>query len=698
MRHYKLGYWLALILFISLSAQLTGNRVIQFVPEELRSEQVHINEFLRVSPRDSKPIHLDTDIWLWRDQSNLYVRWEAKIDDTFNPGKFNNRDECDECDFLSLQLITGPNNHYAYYYQALPYGNKYDGIRRSDMSIDLAWNSNYNYTNTITDKLWTCQMTIPFKDLRYSGKPPYKWKLIVTRYLCKQEHYYSYPLVTTNMGLDYFRSAANVVIDERPKRSLKPHIDAYALGRLAVRLLESSHEDDPDEGSGIEPGFDSSINISSSSKVKLSLNPDFSDLPLDIDEYRYNVNFWPVYPEKRPFFTEDIDIFDLNPNLFESRNIHQPLFGLNFTGATKVLSYGIMAAKDRRHVYHDKTIDEDIYGHEAYSYDSHVIEDDLYGIISAKAKWNKNSVHLALLNQVSDDYQAIGVQIKPVVYLYKNNFIWLEQSFLDCGPQTRIGAEFNILDLKIDAEYNKGDFNFADNLWDADSQQIRSTAIFSRVISRKFLHAYQLNLQYNNITEDGWKMSYLGGGFQLTFPIKLSLGINLYPDEKIYKDSIFLYFYPFKWLKPKLYLESNFRTFLTYQYEEKQINKSTYGITVSGILSKNIAYLLSSETYSQEIDDYIGDKGSDWDYFCERASRNRLGLKINLSNTLSFAPTIDRQVIENEFEEVRSAQTRFLFDFIYEFKKDCFLRVGAKDSFGFNHCKPYLYVKANYSF
>jgi hypothetical protein len=683
--------------------------VVHFAPEDLGVKQVPINEVVRVSSSDPKLIHLDTNMCLWRDEVNLYVRWEAKIDDNFNPGKYNNRDESDECDYLSLQLITGPNNNYAYYYQALPCGNKYDGIRRSDMSIDLAWNSNYSYTNTITDNLWTCQMTIPFKDLRYSGKPPYKWKLIVTRYLSHQEHFYSYPAVTTNMGLDYFRSAADITIDERPQRSLKPYIDAYVLGRLAPQLIGSSSSNNSVGATGIEAGFDSSISFSPVANIQYSMNPDFSDVPLDIDDYRYTPDYWPVCPENRPFFVDEIDVFDLHSKPFYTRNIHQPLFATTFTRASNLLSYGLFFAHDRSKEYDENPFFED---------QTHTIDSKTHTIFSAKAKWEKHSLLLSY-----KDWQYL--RIKPIIYLYKNNFVWLDYDSETGKLPSRAGAELNISDLKIETKYNNRTQYYPTYIKIptlSNFREFKTTATFSRTHSSELIKQYQIVFWYDHIAHTVYdlNLAHYGGSIQASFPFKLDISIGYCGGDMTSKPSASLHFYLLEWLRPKLVITENYRFYTeelkyddddddddkdwqTYR-KDHYLNKHTRSISVSGVLSKHLAYLLSYDSYQYWIDNYESswsDTGEWKNWYNDYAERYRLGLKINFSNTLSISPNIyyqKRKANDGGVNYFRPSEIKAFFDFNWEFKKDCFLRVGARDSFGFHPSEPYLYLKANYSF
>lgn len=700
MKNNKFIHLLLAILTLA-TAPLTGDMVIHLTHQESSAEKLYVHKFERVSPRDSAPIPLATDVCFWYDQTNLYVHWEAKIDASFTTGTYDKRDQSEDCDFLALHLITGTENHYAYYFQALPFGNRYDGIRKADMSLDLAWNSLYSYTNTIADSLWICQMTIPFKDLRFSGKPPYNWKIIVTRYLSHQEEYYSYPAVTTNMGLEYFRNAADITIGERPKHSITPRVDAYALARISPRLGDEPKKGIPLRISGKEAGFDSAINLGTAAKLKLSMNPDFADEYIDIDPYRRNFRDKPIYPETRPFFSDDADVFEISPDLFDTRSIHQPLFALNLNGTTNHLSYGIITAKDRNHKYKDNPFDDD---------ESHIIPDDFFNILSAKGRWGKDSVHLSFLTRKNDDYRSDALLIKPTIYVYKNNFLWQELFFNrhkeddinTTGTLSRTGAEFNIHDLKLEAQYN---FHIRDSghYWGhytfSGSNEFKSTATFTRKLSSKLLKSYQATLKYEKSTHknNAPLKTRLGGSLQTGFPIKLTLSVSHYAGKELYDDKTHnwdesnacLLFYFFPWFRPQASYSLNHTLF----YEVSKVHKEEIrNASVSGIISKHLTYLISYDKTR------LTPSTPTWSNLNDKESDLHVSLKINFSNSLYFTPTYYYQEEESGGGALKSKTTGAFYDLVWEFRKDNFLHIGTRDTLGLHHFGPYIFMKVNLSF
>jgi len=97
-------------------------------------------------------------------------------------GKYSPNDVSAQADQLCVQIITDQINYYSYGFIANPLENKSDFVRSTSHSLDYDWNSSYEYTSTNQNSKWIVIMKVPFKDLRFNVKPPYQWKIILTRY------------------------------------------------------------------------------------------------------------------------------------------------------------------------------------------------------------------------------------------------------------------------------------------------------------------------------------------------------------------------------------------------------------------------------------------------------------------------------------------------------------------------------------
>jgi hypothetical protein len=331
--------WLTLFFVLQALCLAALNVPVSEVP--VLTDANMLTGLLRVDPDDKAEEQLQTKAWLWQDDTALVVHFEAEIDDTHNEGSLSVRDEGTRADYLRVQLITIPDAYYSYYYVAYPLGNLVDGVRNSDLGVDYSWNSHYTYSSTKEGNIWKVTMRIPLEELRFKQEKPYNWKIILTRYREKAQESYSYPAITTKMGTDYFLNAQDIVLEQPVKHKLDVSLKPYYV--KSYDLISHSTSWDPEH-----LGLDIALNPGQRTRIKVSLNPDFSDVPLDDAQDNYNSKYPPYYYENRFFFTEDLNSLSLDSGLFYSRSIVQPRFAFKATGNSNALNWGVLGAFDKQ--------------------------------------------------------------------------------------------------------------------------------------------------------------------------------------------------------------------------------------------------------------------------------------------------------------------------------------------------------------
>lgn len=368
------------------------------------SKQNQISNFLCSIPPDSSSILLETNCWVWHDNENLYFSWEAKTDHNFIIGKYSSYDVSAQADQLCVQIITDQINYYAYGFIAFPLENKSDFVRSTSHFLDYDWNSNYEYSSTNLNSEWIVVMKIPFKDLRFNGKPPYNWKIILSRFLKNDDKYYTAPFLTTQMGKDYFRNAIDITINKEIRRDRNFYLRPFSI--VKSDLIENDTKFNYESF-----GLDLSVRPTSSSKLKFTYNPDFSDVPIDDETNNFNSKYASFYSENRYFFIEDLNTLGVNSTLFYSRQIVQPNFAVKFTGKTDILTYGVLSSKVKQ------VADEN-----GIIIDSH----DIYNIIAIKPSTDNFNFQFTLLNRMNKDYHNEVLHLKPIWEFRKNQYIWLD--------------------------------------------------------------------------------------------------------------------------------------------------------------------------------------------------------------------------------------------------------------------------------
>ncbi len=369
------------IVSVVLLCSLIYSIEIPFSQTSVKTDANLFENFIRLEPEDKIPETLKTKCWIWHDEDFLHVEFATEIDSTFRTGSYNPKDYGAEADFIRIQLITIPQAYYAYAYYAYPMGNLVDAIRGTDMSFDSQWNSSYTYTTSFTDSLWTGQINIPFKELRFKSQPPYNWKVIFTTNHFKTEELYTLPWCNIKDGKDYFLEAADITLTHKIKASRDWKIKPYYV--KSYDLVSKTQTFDPEH-----IGLDFSFNPGTKTKIKATVNPDYSDIPPDDASNNYNDRYPTMYWESRYFFTEDIDAFGVDYGYFYTRNIVQPRFAFKFTGNNEGLNYGVLGAWDKK-----ITEDGDVTN-----------RDDYYQIVSLIPSTRKVKLVNILLSRMNKDY------------------------------------------------------------------------------------------------------------------------------------------------------------------------------------------------------------------------------------------------------------------------------------------------------
>ncbi|RLC51378.1 MAG: hypothetical protein DRI23_05145 [Candidatus Cloacimonadota bacterium] len=681
-------------IFVTLILIFTGVILsaftIPFSQTELKTDVNHLSEFVRISPDDSLAIPLQTDVWLWHDKECLFIHWEVEVNESFEKGRLANTDEWIECDKLRIQIITDVNNYYTYFFYSNPFGNIYDGIRGSDMSLDTAWNSNYKYENNISDNIWISTMQIPIKDLRFYGKPPYEWKIILTRYFEKTEDYYSIPFGKIEMGKDYFRKAFDIVIKEELSQTKNYRITPYLIKKYD--LLEETDFFDLDN-----VGLDFSYNPTSATKVKISINPDFSNIPLDSEVDNTNVRYAPYFSENRYFFIEDLDVFGVSSNLFYSRHIMQPQYAVKLTGNSENYSYGFLSAMDKKVIEEDETLNSD----------------DIYNMLAFKPKWEDIFIQMTLLNRMNKDYHNEMLMIKPSWEFKKNHSVWSEVNYsikempgsdyesgyaMYCGYNGK-KKDFNI---NLTCSQMSKDFN-ADmgRIYLTDFSAINIDVFQETEPNGKFVKKFGSGFWLNRSIINGNKEldgQNAGLNFWANSPYKISFSINTNIGQENYEDSIYDWDFFFasignwslSWLSARISYSSG--NSIVYSLSKTYRNDNVW-FSLWGDIGSNVSY--STSVQKQRYFDFPDDCGMDNEYWIGNTD-----ITINFSNLLSLSNGFRF----NNYESNNLTSYIGVFSNLrFEFKDNCNLYVGyksAQDEIGEEYITDYkqAYMKVSYTF
>lgn len=272
--------------------------------------------FYAVSPMDTGYAKVLTEVKMCFDDKNLYllaINYE-KLEGTyrveslrrdFNFGKNDNF-------LLFIDPFNDQTNGFTFGSNAM--GAQWDGLLYDGGTADLSWDNKWVSAVQSDQDKWTLEIAIPFTTLRYKPNSD-KWGVNFSRLDMKTTEKSAWAPVPRQFPTASLAYTGYLEWSEPPPSpgtniSLIP----FSLGSF------SSNEITKTSKKNIDFGLDAKIAVSSSMNLDLTLNPDFSQVEVDVQQTNLD-RFELFFPERRQFFIENGDLF----NNFGYRNI-RPFF------------------------------------------------------------------------------------------------------------------------------------------------------------------------------------------------------------------------------------------------------------------------------------------------------------------------------------------------------------------------------------
>ncbi|MEO1262170.1 MAG: DUF5916 domain-containing protein [Bacteroidota bacterium] len=293
------------------------------------------SEFHQVLPMDTSKAVVKTEVRMLYDDEKLYLLavcmdgkegpWMVEsLRRDFSFGKNDNF-------LLFLDPFDDQTNGFSFGSNAQ--GAQWDGLMFNGGNIDLSWENKWESAVKATDDRWVFEMAVPFKTLRYK-KGIDRWGVNFSRLDLKAAEKSAWAPVPRQFPTASLAYTGVLVWDEPPPvQGSNVSVIPYALGGIS-KDLESNEETDF-RG---DVGVDAKVALSSSLNLDLTVNPDFSQVEVDVQQTNLD-RFELFFPERRQFFLENADLFanfgDRTLRPFFSRRIglNAPIrFGARLSG------------------------------------------------------------------------------------------------------------------------------------------------------------------------------------------------------------------------------------------------------------------------------------------------------------------------------------------------------------------------------
>ncbi len=256
-------------------------------------------------------------------------------------------------DYVRVMLDTFDDRRRAYVIMANPFGVQQDGLwlvgggggRRRfgppiDWDPDFVWDSD----GKIFDWGYSVEIRLPFKSIRFPDRAMQDWGLQVERRIARSGYGESWAPVTANTSnqMEQFGSLTGLA-DLDPGLFLEVNPVQTITRQGTYDAAEGALRRGPVTG---DFGFNATYGITSNLTLDGTFNPDFSQVEADAGQIAVNERFALFLREKRPFFLEGTEIFQLPRQLVYTRSIVNPVGGAKLTGKVGGYNVGYLGAVD----------------------------------------------------------------------------------------------------------------------------------------------------------------------------------------------------------------------------------------------------------------------------------------------------------------------------------------------------------------
>ena len=285
--------------------------------------------------------------WLAFDDSALYVAFELDDPDPKSiRAPLTDRDNAlTSSDYAGIIIDGRDDGKTAQEFLANPRGVQYDAIWSDIAGESLAPNFHYESAARIHERGWTLEMRIPFASVRYAPGPEPVWGMTLIRNWPRERRYeFASAVQPTScficngnrlIGLEDLPTGGSWVV--------APYVSARRTevpeGDVLGAPLASEDVD-------YEGGFDLKWNPSARHTVDVTFRPDFSQVEADVPQIATNQRFALFFPERRPFFLEQVDLFSTPFSAVYTRSVTDPRSGVRATGRFGKNAYTVLLSED----------------------------------------------------------------------------------------------------------------------------------------------------------------------------------------------------------------------------------------------------------------------------------------------------------------------------------------------------------------
>ncbi len=301
--------------------------------------------FVEIDPELGADPLQATTVQLLGDDEALYVGIRAH-DDAPEPARapWVRHDQVSRSqDHVTVYLDAIGHRRAAQFFRVNAAGSLADGKHTAaDDHEDLAPDFDWDAAVQRTPEGWTAVLRLPFAALRFAEAAEQPWRMLVVRSLPRAQLHL---LASAPVA----RDAASLLEGLQPLQGVQlPSAHAFLSLRPSLTWRHTrARPHTADAGTAVDASLDIKWRPHAELVVDATLNPDFSQVALDVPQLAGNARFALLLEEKRPFFFESSDLLRSPTDALYTRSISDPRGGLRATWRGSQVACTLFAVDDR---------------------------------------------------------------------------------------------------------------------------------------------------------------------------------------------------------------------------------------------------------------------------------------------------------------------------------------------------------------
>ncbi len=263
------------------------------------------DNFFMITPMDTSFAKCITEVKMAYDNTNIYilvvnhkpVKGSLIVESLKRDFSFGKNDNF----LLFMDTFDDKTNGFSFGANAV--GAPWDGQMNDGGAVDLSWDNKWQTSVKNDDDKWVWEAAIPFKSIRY--KPGItEWGINFSRQdltVSEKSSWAPVPRQFPSASLAY----TGVLVWDTPPPNPGPNVSIIPFGAVRTSRDYSTHKPTQYKATF---GGDVKIGLTPSLNLDLTVNPDFSQVDVDVQQTNLD-RFELFFPERRQFFLENADLF-----------------------------------------------------------------------------------------------------------------------------------------------------------------------------------------------------------------------------------------------------------------------------------------------------------------------------------------------------------------------------------------------------